>query len=120
MIFVRCHSHRARHRLLAALDRDPQAYWTAQRLNHRGIYRVDSNELCIARSIPGITRVRNPDQYAFTMCWSPRQVALMVAEETSPELGEREPPVKRSRRRVRVAIWGVMRQVAPHAPGGWG
>ncbi len=69
MIFVRCHSHRARRRLLSALDRDPQAYWTAHRLNHRGIYRVDVGELQTARDIVGITRVRDPDQYDFTACW---------------------------------------------------
>ncbi len=69
MIFVRCHSNRARHHLLVALDREPQAYWTMQRLNHRGVYRVDVGELEIARAIVGVARVRDPGQYNFMPCW---------------------------------------------------
>lgn len=76
MHYAQCNSHRARKRLLLALGREPQSYFTMNRdsngrfrlPNHKGIYEIKEDEISLARSVKGISIVRNPEKYDFMKC----------------------------------------------------
>lgn len=69
-VFVKCSSHRARQKLLAIIP-DAIAHYDEdnflRRHNHKGIYKIDMNQLESATQIKGVTKLRK--QTGYVQCW---------------------------------------------------
>lgn len=70
MIYLRCQSHRARERLLSRLDDKPQAVFSVYRDFVYGVYAVDEAEWNQVKPVKGVSKIRHPERYRFTRCWS--------------------------------------------------
>lgn len=72
MRYALCHSHRARDKLIQALARPTQAYYSFKIKNSRGIIAIVNSEVDLARSITGVSimSVNRAVQSKLGKCWS--------------------------------------------------
>jgi hypothetical protein len=68
-VFVKCGSHRARERLVSLLGLRPQCYWSWDYPATGGYFPIPEEKLAEARKIPGVTRMKFPEELRRCLDW---------------------------------------------------